>query len=142
MGQSALRAPRTESRAQRPIYVQERGRDPPCAIAGRAPDAPSYPTPRDNPGMSPDRVRRHLVVHGIVQGVFFRDSTRRCAERHGVAGWARNRPDGTVEAVLEGPRDAVAEVEAFIHHGPPDAHVESVDATTEPPEGLTTFSVS
>ena len=92
--------------------------------------------------MTEDHIRRRLIVHGIVQGVFFRDSTRRCAERRDVAGCARNRPDGTVEVILEGPRDAVARVEAFIHRGPPDAEVHRVEATTEPPEGLTTFSVS
>ena len=51
--------------------------------------------------------RRRVVAHGNVQGVFFRDSTRREAERRGVAGWAENRSDGTVEAVFEGVADAV-----------------------------------
>ncbi len=56
---------------------------------------------------SGDRVRRRVVVHGDVQGVFFRDSTRGEAERRGVAGWVTNRSDGAVEAVFEGEPDAV-----------------------------------
>ncbi len=56
-----------------------------------------------------EQVRRRVIVHGMVQGVFFRDSTRRRAASLGVAGWVRNRPDGTVEAVFEGEREAVEE---------------------------------
>ena len=56
--------------------------------------------------MSADRVRRRVVVHGRVQGVFFRDSASREAEGQGVAGWVRNTPEGTVEAVFEGEPDA------------------------------------
>jgi len=52
-------------------------------------------------------IRRRVVVHGLVQGVFFRDTCRRLAEQYGVAGWVRNLPDGRVEAVFEGPADAV-----------------------------------
>ncbi|HET9103754.1 MAG TPA: acylphosphatase [Solirubrobacteraceae bacterium] len=91
--------------------------------------------------MSAEPIRRRLIVHGIVQGVFFRDGTRRCAERHGVAGAARNRPDGTVEAILEGEADAVAAVEAFIRTGPPDARVDRVEASDEVPEGMTGFII-
>ncbi len=89
--------------------------------------------------MSADPVRRHLVVHGHVQGVFFRDSTRQQAERYGVAGWAANRTDGAVEVVLEGPREAVAAVEQFARRGPRRARVESVDGSDEEPEGLSGF---
>ena len=80
-------------------------------------------------------------MHGSVQGVFFRDATRRCADQHGVSGWVRNRPDGTVEAVLEGPVAAVAAVEQFCSEGPPQARVERVEVTDEQPDGLTGFSV-
>ena len=66
-------------------------------------------------------VRRRLLVHGRVQGVFFRDSIRERARREGVAGWARNRDDGTVEVVLEGAESAVASVAAFCETGPPQA---------------------
>ena len=91
--------------------------------------------------MASDRSARRLIIHGHVQGVFFRDSTRRCAERHGVAGWVRNRADGTVEAWLEGRREAVQAVEAFCRRGPQGAHVDRMDAEAVPAEGLTGFQV-
>jgi acylphosphatase len=84
-------------------------------------------------------IRRRLVVQGRVQGVFFRDSTRRRAESAGVAGWARNRADGAVEVVLEGPPDAVEQMESFVKRGPGDSSVESVQAHDEPPDGLAGF---
>ncbi|HWF53757.1 MAG TPA: acylphosphatase [Solirubrobacteraceae bacterium] len=86
-------------------------------------------------------MRRHVVVHGRVQGVFFRDSMRREAERLAVTGWARNCSDGTVEAVFEGPQDAVEAMIAWCHHGPPRAHVVSVEVHDESHEGLTTFDI-
>lgn len=86
-------------------------------------------------------VRRRVVVRGRVQGVFFRDSTRREAERAGVAGWVRNRPDGAVEAVFEGPRDAVEALVAFCRTGPPRAEVEGAAVDVEEPEGLSGFRV-
>ena len=86
-------------------------------------------------------VRRRLVVHGLVQGVWFRDSARREAERHGVAGSATNLPDGAVEVVLEGPAEAVAAVEAWCAVGPRRAEVERVDGGDEPPTGLAGFDV-
>jgi acylphosphatase len=86
-------------------------------------------------------IRRRVVVHGRVQGVFFRDSTRRQAEKSGVAGWARNREDGTVEAVFEGDDDAVARIVDWVREGPGHADVERVDVTEEEPEGLSGFQV-
>ncbi|HXO08737.1 MAG TPA: acylphosphatase [Solirubrobacteraceae bacterium] len=86
-------------------------------------------------------VRRRLVVHGRVQGVFFRDSTRERARREGVAGWARNCEDGTVEVVLEGPEPAVASVAAFCELGPPQASVRSVETRSEQPQGLSGFEI-
>lgn len=86
-------------------------------------------------------LRRRVVVHGRVQGVFFRESTRRLAEEHGVAGWVRNLPDGTVEAVFEGPEPAVATLMTFAAIGPPDAEVDRMVAAEEDPEGLTGFTV-
>jgi acylphosphatase len=83
--------------------------------------------------MSASRVGRRLVVHGRVQGVWYRDSVRRVAERHDVAGGARNLADGTVEVVLEGEPEAVAAVEAYCREGPPDALVTRVDATDVEP---------
>jgi acylphosphatase len=86
-------------------------------------------------------VRRRIIVHGQVQGVFFRDSLRRLAQQHNVSGWVSNRPDGAVEAVLEGDNDAVQRLVAFARKGPRGARVESVEVASEEPEGLTGFSV-
>jgi acylphosphatase len=81
------------------------------------------------------------VIHGRVQGVFFRDTLRTLAERSGVAGWARNTPQGTVEAVLEGEEDAVGRLIAFAREGPEGARVEHVDERAEEPNGLSGFSI-
>lgn len=88
-----------------------------------------------------DSVRRIVVARGRVQGVFFRDSTRREAERRGVSGWARNRSDGAVEAVFEGPEEAVAAMVEFVRGGPGHADVSGVDVRGEQPEGLSGFSI-
>jgi acylphosphatase len=87
-------------------------------------------------------VRRRVIASGRVQGVFFRDSTRREAERQRVAGWARNRPDGTVEAVFEGDEDAVDRLVAFVQSGPGHAEVDRAEVIAEEPEGLRGFRVS
>jgi acylphosphatase len=81
------------------------------------------------------------VVRGFVQGVFFRDSTRRMAQQRGVAGWVANRPDGAVEAVFEGEQAAVERLVEFARSGPRGAQVESVGVSEEEPEGLTGFNV-
>jgi acylphosphatase len=86
-------------------------------------------------------IRRRVIVHGRVQGVFFRYFTRERARAHGVAGWVSNRPDGAVEAVLEGAPDAVERVLRFVQSGPPDAQVDGVEVREEEPEGLRGFSV-
>jgi acylphosphatase len=86
-------------------------------------------------------IRRRVVVHGRVQGVFFRDSTRQQAEKTGVAGWIRNREDGTVEALFEGEDDAVARIVGWVREGPGHADVERVEVTEEEPEGLSGFQV-
>jgi acylphosphatase len=85
--------------------------------------------------------RRNVVARGRVQGVFFRDSTRREAERRGVAGWARNRSDGAVEAVFEGSRADVEAMVEFVRGGPGHAEVGDVEVREEAPEGLRGFSV-
>lgn len=85
--------------------------------------------------------RYRVVVHGLVQGVWFRDSCRRVAVDEGVAGWVRNRSDGTVEAVFEGPLDAVARCVSWCRMGPPRAEVDGIDVSEEPAEGLAGFSV-
>ena len=86
-------------------------------------------------------VRRRVVVHGRVQGVFFRDSTAERARSRGVAGWVGNRSDGTVEAVFEGDSDAVESMVRFCRSGPSSADVEDVEADEESPEGLSGFEV-
>lgn len=86
-------------------------------------------------------MRKRLVVHGDVQGVFFRDTARRRAAAVGVAGWVRNRSDGTVEAVVEGEPDAVGEMVRFCGEGPEGARVERLDDRDEPPEGLSGFEI-
>jgi acylphosphatase len=88
-----------------------------------------------------DVARSRVVVHGHVQGVFFRDSARREAETRGVAGWITNRPDGAVEAVLEGDPDDVAALVEFCRRGPRGADVHEVEETSEDPEGLTGFRI-
>ncbi len=80
-------------------------------------------------------------MHGRVQGVFFRDSTRDEAERRGVAGWVTNRDDGAVEAVFEGDSDAVDAMVAFCREGPSRADVDDVEESEEAPEGLSGFDV-
>ena len=86
-------------------------------------------------------LRRRIIVSGYVQGVFFRESMRRLAQQRNVAGWVANRPDGKVEAVLEGEQDAVERLVDFAHRGPRGAQVESVDVFAEEPEGLSGFGV-
>ncbi|HEY2436218.1 MAG TPA: acylphosphatase, partial [Solirubrobacteraceae bacterium] len=77
-----------------------------------------------------------MVVTGRVQGVFFRDSLRRRAETRGVAGWVRNRFDGSIEAVFEGPETEVIEMLVYSRQGPPQARVETMATSGEEPEGL------
>jgi acylphosphatase len=91
--------------------------------------------------MGDEAIRRRATVHGNVQGVFFRDSTREEAEKHGVNGWVRNTDEGSVEAVLEGPRDAVKAMLEFLENGPSRADVDRVDVQEEEPEGLSSFEV-
>lgn len=74
--------------------------------------------------MNNKRVR--LIIKGRVQGVWFRDSTRRQASRLGVRGWVRNLPDGSVEVLAEGPAQKVDKLVEWCHEGPPAAHVDQV----------------
>ena len=91
--------------------------------------------------MPPAVVRRRVTAHGRVQGVFFRDSTRREAQRLGVAGWALNRPDGAVEVVLEGRAPAVRELVAYCARGPRRAEVTGVEVEPRAAEGLRGFQI-
>ena len=88
-----------------------------------------------------ERIRRRVVVHGSVQGVFFRDTARRKSAERGVTGWVRNCADGTVEAVFEGDPDAVAALIDWCGHGPRGADVSRVEVDDERPEGLARFEV-
>jgi len=89
-----------------------------------------------------EKTRRRVIVRGEVQGVFFRDSTRDEAESRGVAGWVRNRDDGSVEAVFEGPEDAVEAMVDWCRSGPSRADVEDMDVSLEgDPDGLEGFEV-
>lgn len=76
-----------------------------------------------------------------MQGVFFRDSTRRRAEAEGVAGWVSNRDDGAVEAVLEGEPEAVDRLVDFVRRGPGRAEVSEAAVVEEEPEGLSGFRI-
>lgn len=87
-------------------------------------------------------VRRRVVVLGEVQGVFFRDSTRREAESRRVGGWVRNRSDGAVEAVFEGSIDAVQAMVEWCRSGPSRAEVEDMEVSVvEEPDGFDGFEV-
>jgi acylphosphatase len=86
-------------------------------------------------------MRKRVVVHGSVQGVFFRDTMRRLAEQRSVGGWVRNNRDGTVEAVLEGDENALERLLEFAHEGTRGAQVERVEVFDEEPEGLQGFAI-
>jgi acylphosphatase len=86
-------------------------------------------------------IRRRVIVRGFVQGVFFRETTRRRAEAARIGGWVRNRPDGTVEAVFEGDPEAVEMLVSFCERGPSGARVDGIETFDEPPEGLRGFDV-
>jgi len=88
-----------------------------------------------------ETIRRRVVVRGRVQGVFFRGSTEAEAQRAGVAGWVRNRPDGAVEAAFEGDPAAVTRLVAFCGQGPQWAEVTAVDVSEEEPTGERGFRV-
>jgi len=86
-------------------------------------------------------VRRRVIVHGRVQGVFFRDTVRRRAEQLGMAGAVSNRDDGTVEAVFEGGDEDVAVLIDLCRRGPEHAEVERIEVFEEEPEGDKGFRV-
>jgi acylphosphatase len=87
-------------------------------------------------------IRRRVLISGLVQGVFFRDTCERVARENGVNGWVRNLADGRVEAVFEGPDDRVDRLVAWARRGPARAVVTDVAVSVEQPEGLTGFRVT
>jgi acylphosphatase len=79
--------------------------------------------------------RVQLTISGKVQGVFYRASTEAIARQLGLTGWVRNLPDGRVEAIAEGPREALERLVAWCHQGPPDARVSGVEANWQDARG-------
>jgi acylphosphatase len=91
--------------------------------------------------MADQTIARRLVIHGRVQGVFFRDTMRRVAEDAGVSGWATNSNEGTVQAHVEGPPQGVERVVEFAHAGPDRARVERVEVDEADVQGLSGFQI-
>jgi acylphosphatase len=89
-----------------------------------------------------ERIAKHAVVRGLVQGVAFRWTTKTRARELGVVGWVRNLPDGSVEVWAEGSASAVEDLVRWLERGPPSAQVESVEVTDEKPSGAERFEVS
>ncbi|MFC7115011.1 acylphosphatase [Natronoarchaeum sp. GCM10025703] len=87
------------------------------------------------------RTRAHVFVSGRVQGVFYRATTKETAESNAVDGWVRNLDDGRVEAVSEGPEEAIEEMVEWCHTGSPAATVEDVDVEYEEPQGEDGFRI-
>lgn len=91
--------------------------------------------------IGPNETRYRVVVHGRVQGVYFRAACAAEASRHGVSGWVSNQPDGTVYAEFEGSPGAVDAMVAWCSTGPSRAHVTDVKVTPLEPTGEAGFSV-
>ncbi|AGB16741.1 acylphosphatase [Halovivax ruber XH-70] len=88
-----------------------------------------------------DRTRAHVFVSGTVQGVYYRATTRDTARERGVDGWVRNLDDGRVEAVFEGPEDAVEGIVEWCHEGSPAADVDDVTVEYGEPQGEDGFEI-
>ncbi|MWV29411.1 acylphosphatase [Aurantiacibacter rhizosphaerae] len=86
-----------------------------------------------------DRIATLLIIQGRVQGVFFRDWSVTTARKLNVSGWVRNLPDGTVEAHLEGTDQAVEDLVAAMHDGPPAARVDRIERSEAEPQGCEGF---
>ncbi|SCW46067.1 acylphosphatase [Sphingobium faniae] len=84
-------------------------------------------------------VARHLVIHGRVQGVFYRNWMVTAARQLGITGWVRNRMDGTVEAIVEGSLEAVDRMLQLAHDGPPAAKVDQIAAQERKADGFSNF---
>ncbi len=90
---------------------------------------------------NPDRTRAHVYVSGRVQGVFYRASTRDTAREKGVDGWVKNLDDGRVEAVFEGPKEAVDAMVEWCETGSRAASVEAIERTTAEPQAVEGFEI-
>ena len=86
-----------------------------------------------------ERVRRRAVIHGRVQGVWFRGATEEQARSRGVDGWVRNRAEGAVELLACGPAEAIEQLIRACRYGPPAADVDSIDRFEAEDEGPTGF---
>ncbi len=82
-----------------------------------------------------EHLRAHIIIRGLVQGVWFRASTKEMALQIGVGGWVRNLPDGGVEALFEGEKKKVEEIIGWCHQGPSGARVSKVEIAWEPYKG-------
>lgn len=87
----------------------------------------------------PTHTARHLILHGRVQGVFYRDWTVETARSLGLKGWVRNLPDGTVETHLKGDADAIERMVEAMHDGPPRARVDRIEQREAQPQDLDSF---
>jgi len=87
-------------------------------------------------------IRKRVVVTGRVQGVWFRQSAQQEAMALGVSGWVRNLPDGSVEAVFEGPSMLVDAAVEWASHGPERATVDHITVTDEDPLGSCGFEIT
>jgi acylphosphatase len=89
------------------------------------------------------KIRVHVLIEGLVQGVFFRAETRTVARQHTLTGWVRNLPDGRVEALFEGEEEAVEKAVQWCRQGPPHALVTNVTIKREPYTGeFDTFAIT
>lgn len=82
-----------------------------------------------------NKVRAHVFVSGRVQGVFFRDHTRKKAEELAITGWVANKPDGRVEAIFEGTKENVEKMLDWAKQGPDSANVDKLDIINEDYQG-------
>lgn len=124
------------------VVGDRRGRDAGWSARGREPRRSRHLARTLRHAGGVDAVRYRVVVTGVVQGVGFRWSCVREAERLGVGGWVRNRADGSVEVVVEGAPSAVERLIRWCARGPRHARVVSTDITPEEPRGLAGFDVA
>jgi acylphosphatase len=96
---------------------------------------------RNERSVMTERVRAHVMIDGVVQGVYFRASTAKMAMSLKLDGWVRNLPDGRVEATFEGPAGAVTQAIAWVRTGPPRAVVESAEIQFEEPRAEHGFRI-
>lgn len=87
-------------------------------------------------------VHAHVLISGRVQGVGYRYHTWKTATQLGLAGWVRNLPDGSVEAVFEGSETAIAQMVRWCHQGPAAAIVEQVQVSYHAVQGLSDFQIA